>query len=363
MSAAQFPPSQPTIAADKRPSWNRFWFTPSQPHTLALIRILGGSMLFYTHLVWSLDLEAFLGKDAWIGTSLSRELSERGMPYAWSLFWYIESPSVLWATHIAALVVFAMLTLGLFTRFSSIAAFILTLSYCHRLQGALYGLDQVNALLATYLMIGSCGAVYSLDQLRNSRTSRTAAAAKTTATVGNTIAIRLIQIHLCVIYFFGGISKLKGIDWWDGSALWMALSNYEYQSLDMTWLIGYPAIIALMTHVTVIWETFYCVLIWPRYSRWIMLSMAVLVHGGIGLAMGMPTFGLAMLIANVAFLEPALLERLIARITRSRKQAEIPADAASITKPAPKSPPRETANSDRRRWKNPETTKIQASRG
>ena len=102
-----------------------------------------------------------------------------------------------------------------------------------------------------------------------------------------------------VIYFFGGISKLKGIDWWDGSALWMSLSNYEYQSLDMTWLIGYPAIIALLTHATVIWETFYCVLIWPRYSRGIMLSMAVLVHGGIGLAMGMPTFGLAMIIANI----------------------------------------------------------------
>ncbi|MFM2093564.1 MAG: hypothetical protein RIS70_688 [Planctomycetota bacterium] len=360
MSVAPTPPSNSTVAADNRPSWNRFWFTPSQPHTLALIRILGGSMLFYTHLIWSLDLEAFLGKDAWIGTSLSRELSERGMPYAWSLFWYIESPSVLWATHIAALVVFAMLTLGLFTRFSSIAAFVLTLSYCHRLQGALYGLDQVNALLATYLMIGSCGSVFSLDRLR---TSRAVARTETTATVGNTIAIRLIQIHLCVIYFFGGISKLKGIDWWDGSALWMALSNYEYQSLDMTWLIGYPAIIALMTHATVIWETFYCVLIWPRYSRWIMLSTAVLVHGGIGLAMGMPTFGLSMIIANVAFLEPALVERSIARITRSRKHTAHPADSTPTLPPASKSTPRETANSERRRWKHQETTKTQASRG
>ena len=42
-------------------AWDRFWFTPQQPHTLALIRIFGGAMLLYTHLVWTLDLEAFFG--------------------------------------------------------------------------------------------------------------------------------------------------------------------------------------------------------------------------------------------------------------------------------------------------------------
>ncbi len=40
--------------------WNRFWFTPSAPHTLALMRILAGAMLLYTHLVWAKDLIAFL---------------------------------------------------------------------------------------------------------------------------------------------------------------------------------------------------------------------------------------------------------------------------------------------------------------
>lgn len=324
MSMARTAHTEPILATSHSASWNTFWFTPSQPHTLALIRILGGAMLFYTHLIWGLDLEAFLGKDAWIGTTLSRDLSERGMPYAWSIFWYIESPTLLWATHIAALVIFAMLTLGLFTRFTSVASFLFTLSYCHRLQGALYGLDQVNALVATYLTIGSCGSVYSLDR-RWSPQFRTGSA--TIATVGNTIAIRLMQIHLCVIYFFGGISKLKGTDWWDGSALWMALSNYEYQSIDLTWMIGYPAVIALLTHVTVIWETFYCVLIWPRTTRWIMLTLAVFVHTGIGLAMGMPTFGLAMMIVNLAFLRPDTVEQLVSKFFRLRVHRTEPVDA------------------------------------
>ncbi len=47
-------------------AWNRFWFTPAQPHTLALLRILTGAMLFYTHLAWSLHLGAFLGPQSWV---------------------------------------------------------------------------------------------------------------------------------------------------------------------------------------------------------------------------------------------------------------------------------------------------------
>ena len=53
-------------------AWDRFWFTPQQPHTLALIRIFGGAMLLYTHLVWTLNLEAFLGPHSWLTATRSR---------------------------------------------------------------------------------------------------------------------------------------------------------------------------------------------------------------------------------------------------------------------------------------------------
>ena len=41
-----------------------------QPHTLALIRITGGAMLFYTHLVWSIGLVDFLGPHGWLRASV-----------------------------------------------------------------------------------------------------------------------------------------------------------------------------------------------------------------------------------------------------------------------------------------------------
>ena len=53
-------------------AWDRFWFTPAAPHTLALLRILAGAMLFYTHLIWSLDLLAFVGPQSWVSHEVIR---------------------------------------------------------------------------------------------------------------------------------------------------------------------------------------------------------------------------------------------------------------------------------------------------
>ena len=292
-------------------SWDRFWFTPARPQTLAMIRILAGTMLFYTHLVWTRDLMAFLGRDSWITNDVSR-LMHQGS-YAFSHWWYIDSPVAIWVLHFASLLVFAMLAVGLFSRASSILAFLITVSYCNRLEGALFGLDQVNAMLAMYLMLAPCGAAYSLDRWLAVRRLKVKLPGPKPTRSAN-VAIRLIQLHMCILYLFAGVSKMRGETWWDGSALWYAVANLEYQSLDMTWLVHWPILIALVTHVTVFWETFYCVLIWPRLTRPIFLLLAIVVHGGIALSLGMITFGLAMLIGNLAFVSPKTVDRAVARV-------------------------------------------------
>jgi|CXWL01.1.fsa_nt_gi hypothetical protein len=301
--------------------WNRFWFTPSDPHTLALLRMLAGAMLFYTHLVWSKDLIAFLGPHSWIPRAASMELHQG--TYAWSHLWYIDSPGILWAQHVVVLIVMAMFMGGLFSRVTSVLAFLLTISYCHRLEGALFGLDQVNAMLAMYLMIGPCGAVYSLDRWLAKRKAG-GDLPRPTATTSCNVAIRLIQVHLCIIYLFGGISKMRGEMWWDGTAVWYAISNLEYQSLDVTWLVRYPWLIALLSHVTVIWEASYCFLVWPRATRPIVLGLAVCVHGGIALFLGMITFGTVMIVANMAFLPPLWVEHAMNYLTRQTDLARRP---------------------------------------
>lgn len=291
-------------------AWNRFWFKPEQPHTLAMIRILGGAMLLYTQLVWTINQGMFLGPDSWIDRSAAKLLNEStdGYNYAWSPLYYVDSPWLITLLNLAAIVVYLMLTIGLYTRIVSILSCFLTLAYCHRLTGALYGLDQINTAIATYLMLGDSGGVYSVDRwLRNRRGDLL----PVEPVASTTIATRLLQLHMCVIYLFGGIGKARGELWWDGSACWYAVANKEYQSYDLTWLVRYPWFLASLTHITVFWEVFYCFLVWPKLTRPICLALAFAVHGGIALFLGMPTFGLMMIVGNLIFVNPEIAEAII----------------------------------------------------
>ena len=312
------------LVAQTASGWNRFWFTPADPATLGLLRILGGAMLFYTHLVWSLDLEAFFGPVGWLNAETSAISQDSG--FAWSHLWWCQSPGVLWGTHLASLLVFLLLTVGLFSRTMSVVACLLTISYANRAAFALFGLDQVNGFIALYLMLGPCGAAYSIDRWRLRRRLRSQAGAEQANTsersIGANIAMRLVQLHLCVLYLFAGLSKLQGPAWWDGTAMWKAMANLEYQSLDMTWMSGWPLLVNVLTHVTIAWEISYCALIWPRMTRPLVLLLALPLHLGIALCLGMTTFGVIMLVANLSFVSPELVRVVISSLKLKRGRAD-----------------------------------------
>lgn len=300
-------------------AWDRFWFTPSMPHTLAMIRICGGAMLLYTHAVWSINLEAFLGPQAWVDAQTAALISQNpdGFNYAWSYLYWIHSPTLLWIAHIAALVVFAMLTVGYCTRVVAVLAWAISVAYCNRLNGTLFGLDQINVFMATYLMVGDSGGVWSIDRWL---AERRGSATEVQPRIDTNIAMRLLQLHMCVIYLFGGIAKMLGDSWWDGSALWFAFASLEYQSLDMTWTVRHRWLLALLTHITVFWETFYCFFVWPKLTRPICLGLAVAVHLGIALCLGMKTFGLAMIIGNSVFVYPETVAAVVRSIFPKRSR-------------------------------------------
>ncbi len=315
--------------------WNQFWFTPADPATLGLIRVLTGLMLIYTHLVWGLDFDAFLGPEPWLHVDLVRELQRDSA--AFSLWWWVPAEWA-WPVHWLCLLVLVLFTLGYWTRLTSILAFLIVVSYANRLPAALFGLDQINGMLTLYLAIGPSGAAYSWDErLRRQRAATVlsahasrqqhesppgtsesgsdavspAPAPLPTPSVGANIAIRLMQVHMCLIYLIAGLAKLQGLAWWDGMAMWLAFANREYQTLDMLWLADFPLAINLLTHITIFWEISFCVLVWVRILRPVVLMLAVLLHGGIGLCLGMWTFGLIMLVGCLSFVPPEIVRSLL----------------------------------------------------
>lgn len=299
--------------------WISFWFTPMDPAPLGLLRILAGGMVVYSHLVWGIDLPAFLGPDGWNSAEAIREFHAGQWNYS---FWWNVPVEWMQTVHRWCIAILVLFWFGCFTRVTSILAFVIHVSYCQRAWISNFGLDQIAGVLLLYLMIGPSGATYSIDSVFRRTWHRWRSpdliiadrSIRPSAAAG--LSLRLIQVHYCVIYFFAATGKLQGEAWWNGAAIWRALSNYEYQSIDLTWLAWYPEILDLATHIVILWELSFAYLIWVRPLRPFMLAIGVLMHLGIGAFLGMWTFGLIMIFGYVAFLQPQTVRTIVAFLVR-----------------------------------------------
>ncbi|MFM7058957.1 MAG: hypothetical protein ACKO2P_18765 [Planctomycetota bacterium] len=307
------------VARGVQQRWDRFWFKPADPVVLSLMRVLVGGMLFYTHIVWGMNLPAFFSADGWNSPDVILRMQEGMLS---PTFWWYVPEQLMWPVHLGCLSVLFLFWVGCCTRVTSVLAFLITISYSYRAQMANYGLDQINGLLCLYLCVGAGGSALSVDRWWRVRRARRAAAQAGQSfalpplapSASTRVAIRLIQLHFCVIYAFAGLSKLQGDAWWNGEAVWLAFSNLEYQSVDMTWTAWYPWISHLATHSTIVWEVFFPVLIWVRPLRPLVLLGGFCMHLGIGGLMGMWTFGLIMIFGHVAFWSPGFVRRVLARL-------------------------------------------------
>ncbi len=296
--------------------WDRFWFRPADPTLLGVVRILTGLMLLYTHAVWGLVLRPFFGTASWLSPALVRAIQEDQFTFS---FWWAVPDGWMWPVYGLCMIVLLSFTLGLLTRVTSILSLLIVISFAHRVPQATFGLDQINAMLTLYLTIGQSGQALSIDRLLSIRRKGSPVLPPTHSARAN-LALRLINVHMCVIYFFAGVSKLQGESWWTGEAMWRAFANLEYQSIDMTWLAWHPWLLNLTTHFSVLWEIFFCVLIWQPRLRPLMLAGAVVLHVGIGACLGMWTFGLIMLVGCASFLPDRPVRELVAILSPRRSR-------------------------------------------
>ena len=314
------------LASGLARGWSRFFFLPADPTPLGLIRAAVGLLGFWSLFVIGLDLHDYLGSDGWSNAADSY----RAMPpFGWS-FWFFVPDSLLRAAWLASLAVFAMMTVGLFSRTTSVLAWIIIVSTVRRIPIALFGFDQILSTLALYLAAsGASGQAVSLDRFfRRYREARLNAAivrpkgarvvspttpGRPTPTVSANLGLRLIQLHLAFIYGMAGLAKLQGPSWWSGMALWGTMTAGEFAWLDFTRLAAWPAVLNAMTHGSLALEIAYPVLIWFRATRPLMIAGAVLLHLGIALVSpGLAEFGLAMIAANLAFASGRWLRSLAA---------------------------------------------------
>jgi hypothetical protein len=314
--------------------WSRFWFQPTDPSTLGAIRLCTGLVLLYGYLSWAPWVLDFVGPQAWIDASAMQDLRTAARPllstgsrmdHRWwtpSVWFYVQDPQWIWVLYAAFLLAILCFTMGLMSRLTSVIVWIGHLSFIARSYVTAYGLDTILALLTFYLMLGPSGRAISLDALIRRRTadipeepSPTFVPAPKLSWSANTV-IRLIQVHLCIIYFFSGIAKFQGASWRGGGAIWHAIMLDDLVTFDLRWLgtlvdsrIGLVCRPIALTLVA--FEISFAFLIWSRRVRPFVLFGALMLHLGIAIFMGLVAFSVAMLTCCLAFVPPATIRGII----------------------------------------------------
>ena len=82
--------SPPTTAWGR---WVHFWFGPTDPTTMAFLRVVTGLLVLYTHLAYSFDLQSFFGPDAWYGLDYVNKERRETPHVAPPLDWQFEDPT------------------------------------------------------------------------------------------------------------------------------------------------------------------------------------------------------------------------------------------------------------------------------
>ena len=302
-----------------------FFFFEESDAWLGILRIgLGLVVLFYVLSLanyWNLLFAT--GESALVTRDFSEALLSLQSRFVPRLGWLVDAGQqfglkeqvVLQFAWICLLGSGLGLVLGIFSRFSAVVAWFLHLCAARSGSFVSYGADDFMTIGLFYLMLSPLPDRFALDRWTRRSESRSS------ATSG--FFHRVLQLHLCLIYFFSGLTKYLGAGWWNGENLWRALTRPPFDVVSADILVRFKLLFPIAGIAICFLETAYPVFIWWRRTRAVWLSGILLMHVAIGLMMGMYLFAMVMIVLNLAAFGVDLFPTL--RVT----QASRPEDAVS----------------------------------
>ncbi len=306
-----------TLSKSFGSGWTNFWFTPSDPIVLSLVRVLTGLVGIWWYLGYWAQLQNWFGPNGIFPLEFIQQMrGDAGEQFAISILEYVHSSSELWFVFAVGLAALVLMTVGFFTRITTIASLLFALSFVHRGWISSRPVDDMLVILLFYLCIGPAGANFSIDAWwRNRKTPAGGLAMNAAAAIpyssAATVAIRLIQVHLALVYAAMALSQLMWPTWWQGTAVWWMMARPESRLVDLTGLSGmglaFEYFDNFCTHAIVLYELCFALLAWNKLARPILLVLGLFVWGGFALVAGARSFAVLMLVANLAFLSPEIL--------------------------------------------------------
>jgi hypothetical protein len=298
-------------------AWLTFWFYPVSMAQLALLRIGTGLILLYVLFVTSFDLEAHYGIQGWGDPLALRAVNPLAWPF--SILNWFPNPFWLWAVQVLAIIVAVAFLIGILPFWSGALSLVFVLSYSHRNPAAMVELDALLWMALLYVLLTPCGRVFGVMAVPPPAQPIYVPAlpVREAGPHWAGFPIRVLQLHLCILYFQAGLAKLTP-DWLAGTAFWHPRLVETGLPAAQEWLRAHAQLSAFVIYGVILFLLLFPLFVWMGRFRYIALAVAVLVHLGLGLLWGHFPLHLLMLVLLLAFVIPdhvdAVLRELAARL-------------------------------------------------
>jgi len=204
-------------------------------------------------------------------------------------FLHLSESTILQSVKYAYYIFLFFLLIGFVTRFSAFFCWLLHLILIKSAVCLSYGTDYFTTIAFVYCILIPVAGRLSVDRKLFHKEG-----------LIDVFYLRMLQIHVCMIYFFAGFAKAIGNTWWNGNSIWRLLMRRPLGEGIMELLAKHMFILSIAGALIILIELLYSVLIWPRRTRKIMLVLSIIMHFFIGAFMGLYYFAAIMMVYNLA---------------------------------------------------------------
>lgn len=304
------------------------------PVVFGVVRMVTGALALLNFLMIAIDFDAWFTERGFIPLwhakkwgMLPREPWWHGELPRINLLADVTDGRITLLVYVACCIACLFTMIGLWTRLSSIAMFVLIVTLHHRAPDILHSGDTLLRQMAFLVMIAPSGAACSLDRLIalwKGRASR----------VPELVSLwpqRLMQFQVTVVYFTTVWHKWSGTHWRDGTATWYVPQLREFDRFPVPPFFDQQPFVMITTYATLLIELGVAFLAYAKPLRKWALLAGVVLHAGIEYRFNIPLFSFMMCSTYLAFYDgeefSAFAKRIGERLKKQRLNVELPVGA------------------------------------
>ncbi|MBS1703395.1 MAG: HTTM domain-containing protein [Armatimonadetes bacterium] len=285
-----------------------YWFRQGSPVALGVFRAIMAGLIAINFCMISLFFQDWFSEKGYTPAWLSAYFLDNNVALTQNgklnltrvdLLYGITDYRILLAFNVIVITLAIMVSLGLFTRITSILLAIGVVTFHHRNSAILHGGDTVMRMCALYIAIAPSGAAFSLDRYF-------AVKAGKAPPVPPEISMwpqRLIAYNCSLLYFTTTWAKWFGVLWKSGAATWYPARLHEFDRFPVPGFFNQFPMVYVTTYGTLAVEFAMATLVWFKPLRkWVLLS-GILLHGYIEYSMNIPLFSYLMISMYITYYE------------------------------------------------------------